>query len=64
MTLNELIEITDSDTVVQIVINMCDTQFKARRYADEWQKRENEDMRKREVEKVGTNNNALVIYLK
>lgn len=64
MTLKGLLEITDSNTVVQIVVEMFGTKFKAKHYPRWWLDEENEDLLKKEVEKVATINEMLNIYLK
>ena len=64
MTLKELLEITDSNTVVQIVVEMFGTKFKAEHYTGWWLDEENEDLLKKEVEKIATINEVLKIYLK
>ena len=64
MTLKELLEITDSNTVVQIVVEMFGTKFKAKHYPSWWLDEENEDLLKKEVEKIATINEVLNIYLK
>lgn len=64
MTLKGLLEITDSNTVVQIVVEMFGTKFKAEHYPGWWLDKENEDLLKKEVEKIETINEMLNIYLK
>ena len=63
MTLKELLENTEDDTIVRVIMDICGTSFKAEHYPDGWLTKANEDLWKRKIGNIGTINGVLKVYL-